>query len=65
VRKALSVLEQRGLVERIPNRGAVVMRLELSHVAHLHDVREAIEGLCARLATIRGDRARWKQALAY
>lgn len=65
VREALSVLEQRGLVERIPNRGAVVMRLELSHVAQLYDVREVLEGLCARMATINGERARWEQALAY
>jgi DNA-binding GntR family transcriptional regulator len=65
VREALSVLEQRGLVERIPNRGAVVIRLELSHVAHLYDVREVLEGLCARLATLNGDRARWEQALAH
>jgi DNA-binding GntR family transcriptional regulator len=65
VREALSVLEQRGLVERIPNRGAVVMRLELSHVAHLYDVREVLEGLCARLATLHGDRARWQAALAH
>ncbi len=65
VREALSVLEQRGLVERIPNRGAVVMRLELSHVSHLYDVREVLEGLCARLATVNGDRARWQAALAY
>jgi len=65
VREALSVLEQRGLVERIPNRGAVVIRLELSHVSHLYDTREVLEGLCARLATINGDRARWEGALAY
>ena len=65
VRETLSVLEQRGLVERIPNRGAVVMRLELSHVSHLYDVREVLEGLCARLATINGDRARWRAALAH
>jgi DNA-binding GntR family transcriptional regulator len=65
VREALSVLEQRGLVERIPNRGAVVIRLELSHVSHLYDTREVLEGLCARLATINGDRALWERALAY
>lgn len=63
VREALSVLEQRGLVERIPNRGAVVMRLELSQVAHLYDVREVLEGLCARLATVNGDPAVWRAAL--
>lgn len=65
VREALSVLEQRGLVQRIPNRGAVVMRLELSQVAHLYDVREVLEGLCARLATLNGDRAVWRAALEH
>ena len=65
VREALAVLEQRGLVERIPNRGAVVIRLEPSQVGNLYDVREVLEGLCARLATINGDRARWERALAY
>lgn len=64
VREALSVLEQRGLVERIPNRGAVVMRLEVSQVAHLYDVREVLEGLCARLATVNGDPAVWRAMLA-
>ena len=41
------------------------MRLELSHVTHLYDVREVLEGLCARLATINGDRGRWEAALAH
>lgn len=65
VREALSVLEQRGLVERIPNRGAVVVRLELSQVANLYDVREVLEGLCARQATLNGPRAQWLKALEY
>jgi DNA-binding GntR family transcriptional regulator len=51
VRDALGVLEQRGLVKRIPNRGAVVARLELTEVFELYEVREMLEGLCARLAT--------------
>lgn len=65
VRDALAVLEQRGLVERIPNRGAVVMRLEWADVAHLYDVREVLEGLCARLATLNGPRKRWQEALKH
>jgi len=65
VREALSVLAQRGLVERIPNRGAVVMRLELSQVAHLYDVREVLEGLCARQATINAPKSQWQAALDY
>lgn len=51
VREALCALEQRGLIERIPNRGAVVVRLDLSQVFEIYDVREVLEGLCVRLAT--------------
>jgi len=51
VREALMALEQRGLIERIPNRGAVVARLDLSQVFEIYDTREVLEGLCARLAT--------------
>lgn len=65
VREALAVLEQRGLVERIPNRGAVVMRLEPSMVASLYEVREVLEGSCARLATQNAPRAQWERWLAH
>lgn len=51
IRDALGGLEQRGLVQRLPNRGAVVMRLDLSQLFDIYDVREALEGLCTRLAT--------------
>ena len=51
VREALCALEQRGLIERVPNRGAVVVRLDLSQVFEIYDLREVLEGLCARLAT--------------
>ena len=50
VREAINALQQRGLVERVPNRGAVVMRLDLSQVFHIYTVREVLEGLGARLA---------------
>lgn len=51
VREALAVLEQRGLIERIPNRGAVVTRLTAQQVFDLYDCREVLEGLAVRLAT--------------
>jgi DNA-binding GntR family transcriptional regulator len=51
IREALSGLEQRELIKRIPNRGAVVIRLDLSQVFEIYDTREVLEGLCARLAT--------------
>jgi DNA-binding GntR family transcriptional regulator len=51
IREVFGALESRGLIERIPNRGAVVMRLDSAHVFQLYDVREVLEGLCVRLAT--------------
>lgn len=51
IRDVFGVLETRGLIERIPNRGAVVTRLDIELVFKLYDVREVLEGLCARLAT--------------
>jgi DNA-binding GntR family transcriptional regulator len=51
IREVFGALESRGLIERIPNRGAVVMRLDSEHVFQLYDVREVLEGLSVRLAT--------------
>ncbi len=51
IREVFGTLESRGLIERIPNRGAVVTRLDIELVFKLYDVREVLEGLCARLAT--------------
>ena len=51
IREAFSALEQRGLIQRIPNRGAVVTRLDIAQVFHIYDTREVMEGLCMRLAT--------------
>jgi DNA-binding GntR family transcriptional regulator len=51
IREVFGTLESRGLIERIPNRGAVVTRLDMELVFKLYDVREVLEGLCARLAT--------------
>jgi DNA-binding GntR family transcriptional regulator len=50
IRDAFVALEMLGLVERIPNRGAMVSRLDLDQVFEIYDVREALEGLCVRLA---------------
>ncbi|MBT2304825.1 GntR family transcriptional regulator [Variovorax paradoxus] len=59
VREALSSLAERGLVERIPNKGAVVMRLDLAQVMSIYEAREALEGLCVRLATERSPKGHW------
>jgi DNA-binding GntR family transcriptional regulator len=51
IRDVLAILQQRGLIKRIPKRGAVVERLDPAQVFHIYNVREALEGVCARLAT--------------
>lgn len=50
MREVFSALEALGLVMRIPNRGTIVCRLDLNQVFEIYDVREALEGMCARLA---------------
>ena len=63
VRDALAVLVQRGLVERVPNRGAIVGRLDAEQVIELLELRETLEGLCARLATQKAPRETWDEFL--
>lgn len=65
IREVLGVLEQRGLIERIPNRGAVVVRLDMPQLFALYDVREVLEGLSARLATQNVPPESWQELLDY
>jgi DNA-binding GntR family transcriptional regulator len=60
IREALAALEQTGLIEREPNRGAVVRRPSAAELLQIFDVREALEGLCARLATEKVPPASWQ-----
>ena len=48
MREALADLERVGLVERIPNRGAVVKLLDPVEVRQIYSVREALETLAAQ-----------------
>lgn len=50
VREALQRLAADGLVDIIPNRGAMVRRLSREHVRELFQIRINLEGLGARLA---------------
>jgi len=59
IREAFGVLEDRGLIERIPNRGAVVTRLESEEIFALFEVREVLEALAVRLATERAEPGSW------
>lgn len=51
LREILADLESQGLVERKPNRGAIVRRVDLISLLEIMDLREVLEGLAARLAT--------------
>ncbi len=55
VREAFRRLEQIGLVEKIPNRGAFVSTLTERDIEELYSVRELIEGLASRLLATRRD----------
>lgn len=60
VREAFIELELRGLIQREPGRGAVVTRLELDEIFAIYDVREALEGVAARLATLNSAPESWE-----
>jgi DNA-binding GntR family transcriptional regulator len=60
IREAFLALEQLGLIERIPNRGAIVTRLDIGQVNHIYDLREVLEGLCVRLATQNAPPESWQ-----
>src|SRR5919107_5796095 len=57
VREALRELESEGLVEVIPQRGAVVRTLSPTDASDLYDARVAIEALIVRRFVERADEA--------
>ena len=63
IRDVLGILDQRNLIRREPNRGAVVVRLEVDQVFELYEVREMLEGLCARLAAEKGAPGSWQELI--
>ena len=52
IREALSKLAHDGIVEIKPNRGAYKVVLSKEDVSEIMMIREALEGLCIRLATV-------------
>jgi len=50
VREALRRLGAEGVVDLVPNRGAIVKKLSTEALIHLFRIREALEGLAAALA---------------
>lgn len=59
IRDTFGILEERGLIERIPNRGAVVARLEVAKIDELFEVREVLEAQMVRLATEKAPPQSW------
>lgn len=59
IREAFGALEQRGLIERIPNRGAVVVRIEPKQIYDIYDVRHVLEALVARRAAENAPDGAW------
>ncbi|WP_254072989.1 GntR family transcriptional regulator [Rhodococcus rhodochrous] len=53
VREAIRRLEEAGLAEREPHRGAVVKELSLEELVHVYDVRRLLEVEAARLGAER------------
>ena len=67
IREALGRLGRDGLVELLPNRGAIVRDLGGDELRHIYQLREALEGLAAELACERmtpADFARLDQLVA-
>ncbi len=58
-REVLATLEDRGLVEREPNKGAIVAAVDMETTYRLYEVREALDALAVRLATLNTTSADW------
>jgi len=53
IREVLRRLNHQGLVEMIPNKGAFVARIGLSDVREIFQIREALEGIAAKISASR------------
>ena len=63
IRDTFGILEERGLIERIPNRGAIVTRLEADKINELFEVREVLEAQMVRLATEKAPGETWDELI--
>jgi DNA-binding GntR family transcriptional regulator len=61
VRDALALLAQRGLVERFPGRGAIVLRFDFATTVQTLEIRAVLEALAVRLATRNAPRGTWDE----
>lgn len=63
IREVLGWLEQRSLVERVPNRGAFVKGLSEKEVLEIFDIREWLESLLTVKATEKAPDGHWQRFL--
>lgn len=63
-REMLLDLEYRGLVQKEPNKGAVVRRIAPESLFQLMEIRVVLEGLAARLAAQNGNPEEWDDLVA-
>lgn len=57
IREALRQLESEGLVDVVPNKGAVVRKLSVDEARDLYAIRAVLEGLAARMFVEKADDA--------
>jgi DNA-binding GntR family transcriptional regulator len=60
LREILAELENQGLVEKKPNRGAMVRRVDTESLLEIMEIREVLEGLAARLAAEKSRPEEWR-----
>jgi len=60
IREVLADLEKQGLVERKPNKGTIVRKVEPESLLEIYEIREVLEGLAARLAAERSRPEDWE-----
>lgn len=60
LRELLAELETQGLVERKGRRGAMVRRVDTESLVEIMEIREVLEGLCARLAAQKSKPEDWR-----
>lgn len=60
IREILGDLENQGLVEKHPNRGKVVRRVDSDSLFEIMEIREVLEGLAARLSAQKSKPENWR-----
>lgn len=55
IREALNLLAKDGVIQLIPNKGFILKRISSDDLIRLYQIREALDGLAARLAAVRAN----------